>query len=280
MPRHRPQVSGYARIAQAEEEEDQPYSDTEHDPFQDPPTISSPSAEYAPIQPKRREAMRVPSFGSSGPRRPRRRRTHSGVDVKAINARLERWAEEIKERFKIKRIKGKSAQEELLEIHHSVFQAPEGLRPADRQSLESDYDDSEMRMSKMEFDDIVESVRTAIELGMHPTLISQGSSGSYFARNSGGKVVGVFKPKDEEPYASKNPKWYQTHEWNPMLSRTFTNPPTLLFVGRNGSTGICSPSSSAGLVLYLICHTCPRRRHTYWMYSYGRTSYLIQMWSP
>jgi phosphatidylinositol 4-kinase type 2 len=42
---------------------------------------------------------------------------------------------------------------------------------------------------------------------VHPTLISKGSSGSYFARNSGGTVVGVFKPKDEEPYATRNPKW-------------------------------------------------------------------------
>ena len=38
-------------------------------------------------------------------------------------------------------------------------------------------------------------------------MISQCSSGSYFARNTSGKVVGVFKPKDEEPYASRNPKW-------------------------------------------------------------------------
>jgi hypothetical protein len=38
-------------------------------------------------------------------------------------------------------------------------------------------------------------------------MISKGSSGSYFARNSEGKVVGVFKPKDEEPYATRNPKW-------------------------------------------------------------------------
>ncbi|KAK5175493.1 Phosphatidylinositol 4-kinase LSB6 [Saxophila tyrrhenica] len=210
MPRRPRQVSGYARIAQAEEEEEeQPYSDSDNDdPFQDPPTLSSQDPEYAPIQPKRRDFMRVPSSGSlSGTRRPRRRRTNSGVDVKAINARLERWAEEIKERFKIKRIKGKSAQEEMLEIHHSVFVPPEGVRPANKQSLDNDYDDSDQRLSKVEFDDLVESVRTAIELGMHPTLISQGSSGSYFVRNSGGKVLGVFKPKDEEPYASKNPKW-------------------------------------------------------------------------
>lgn len=208
MPRTRPPLSGYARLAQAEEEEDDlPYSDNdEDDPFRDPVQVSTPGNEYEPIQPKRRDHMRRGSGGSSL-RRPRRRRTNSGVDIKAINARLERWAEEIKERFKIKRVKGKSAEEETLEIHHSVFQAPEWIRPANRQSLESEYDDSDQRMSKIEFDDLVESVRTAIELGMHPTLISQGSSGSYFARNSGGKVLGVFKPKDEEPYANKNPKW-------------------------------------------------------------------------
>ena len=208
MPRSRPQLSGYARLAQAEEEEEElPYSDNEEDdPFKDPGTVSTPSGEYEPIQPKRRDPMRRSSGGSSR-RRPRRRRTNSGVDIKAINARLERWADEIKERFTRRRVKGKSAEEETLEIHHSVFQAPEWIRPANRQSLESDYDDSEQRLSKTEFDDMVESVRTAIELGMHPTLISQGSSGSYFARNSGGKVIGVFKPKDEEPYASKNPKW-------------------------------------------------------------------------
>ena len=208
MPRNRPPLSGYARLAQAEEEEDDlPYSDNDdEDPFSDPLTLSTPGAEYAPIQPKRRELMRTSSGGSSL-RRTRRRRTNSGVDIKAINARLERWAEEIKERFRRGRVKGKSAEEETLEIHHSVFQAPEWIRPANRESLESEYDDSDQRLSKIEFDDMVESVRTAIELGMHPTLISQGSSGSYFARNSGGRVVGVFKPKDEEPYASKNPKW-------------------------------------------------------------------------
>ena len=37
--------------------------------------------------------------------------------------------------------------------------------------------------------------------------IFQGSSGSYFVKNSEGKVIGVFKPKDEEPYGRLNPKW-------------------------------------------------------------------------
>lgn len=51
-------------------------------------------------------------------------------------------------------------------------------------------------------------MRTAIEnAGVQPTRISQGSSGSYFCRNSDGKIVGVFKPKNEEPYGRLNPKW-------------------------------------------------------------------------
>ncbi|KAF2860496.1 hypothetical protein K470DRAFT_217088 [Piedraia hortae CBS 480.64] len=202
----RPPTSGYARIAQAEEEEEEEGLLDDDDPFNDPPTISQP-ARYEAIQPGRRERMGFMS-GPSSPRRSRRRSASSaGVDIKALNARVERWAEEIKEKFKIRRVRGKSSDDETLEIYSSVFQAPDGLRPATRETLDSYYDDGSERMSKLEFDDIVESVRTAIDMDIQPNLISQGSSGSYFARNRSGKVVGVFKPKDEEPYASKNPKW-------------------------------------------------------------------------
>jgi hypothetical protein len=133
------------------------------------------------------------------------RSNSSGVDIKAINARLERWADEIASKFKINKFKGKSQEEEKLEIQHSVFQAPDGIRPATTDTLASDIDQG--RLTKHEFDEIVESVRLAIEQGLHPKIISQGSSGSYFARNCEGQVVGVFKPKDEEPYAAGNPKW-------------------------------------------------------------------------
>lgn len=209
MPGKRPAASGYARIAQAEEEEEEAeeeraYSDNEDDPFSD--SRRTLSSQYAPIQPGRRESMRQP-YGESPSRPGQRKRTNSGVDIKAINARLERWADEIKDRFTRRRVKGKSSEQEHLEIHHSVFQAVEGYRPATKEVLESAQEDDGDRMSKLEFDDLVEAVRTAIELGIHPSLISQGSSGSYFAKTSSGKVVGVFKPKDEEPYASKNPKW-------------------------------------------------------------------------
>lgn len=129
------------------------------------------------------------------------------MDVKAINARLERWADEIASKFKRGK-KGRHGDEddddERLEIHHSVFQAPEGVRPITAEALSRPQ---EGVMSREEFAVIVESVRLAIEHGVQPLMITQGSSGSYFARNPDGKVVGVFKPKDEEPYAAGNPKW-------------------------------------------------------------------------
>lgn len=211
MPKGRPQTSGYERIAQAEDEEDY-LEDSEDDDLQRGQSSQSiPGPRYAPIQPKRTPRMQASDASSPTARRNlpmyERQRSNSGVDIKAINARLERWADEIAQRFKIRKSKGKTQEDEQLEIHHSVFQAPDWVRPATADSLTFDYEGSGNRMTKLQFDDIVESVRLAIELGTHPKLISQGSSGSYFARNTDGKVVGVFKPKDEEPYASRNPKW-------------------------------------------------------------------------
>ncbi len=215
MPRHRPPTSGYARIAQAEEEDAYLDDSDDEDVRRVQRTISPSAPRYAPIQPQPHGQMQaVPGDTSPGHyTRPgagkrRLRRNSSGVDIKAINARLERWAEEIASKFKIHRVKGKSSEEEQLEILHSVFQAPEGIRPASAETLASELPDSHgEKMTQSGFEEVVESVKVAIELGVHPKMISQGSSGSYFARNSEGKVVGVFKPKDEEPYASRNPKW-------------------------------------------------------------------------
>jgi hypothetical protein len=217
MPRNnRPHTTGYERLAQADQ-----YSDDSDD---DPLAYSTASLQpasaprYAPVtQPRPHSGMNSPkpsrtqshnknnhpNKSSGRGSRGGRVRSNSGVDLKAINARLERWADEIASKFKRK---GKKTgdEDERLEIHYSVFQPPEGVRPATVEQLakpEPGY------MTKAEFDAIVDSVRVAIEQGVHPRMISQGSSGSYFARNSDGKTVGVFKPKDEEPYAAGNPKW-------------------------------------------------------------------------
>jgi len=53
----------------------------------------------------------------------------------------------------------------------------------------------------------MDSVYRAIDEGILPERIYQGSSGSYFVRNIDTKTVGVFKPKNEEPYGQLNPKW-------------------------------------------------------------------------
>lgn len=208
MPKNRT-TTGYARLAQTEENYDIDEPDHE-DPFADRPAVPSEGIQYAPVQPGRRnERMKGPRRGSPSNRHrdsyPLRQRSNSGVDIKAINVRLERWADEIASKFKIKRGK-KSVDEEHLEIQHSVFQAPDWIRPVTAEDLATDPTGGE-HLSKEEFEEIVESVRVAIEMGTHPKLIAQGSSGSYFARNTEGKTVAVFKPKDEEPYASRNPKW-------------------------------------------------------------------------
>jgi phosphatidylinositol 4-kinase type 2 len=208
MPR--PSKSGYARIQQAEEEED-PYENDFDEPQGPPPRLSEDSY-FAPIQPGRHDRMpgkTGTSRPAQSPRRPsghRRARSSSAVDIKAINARLEKWADEIAAKFKIRKIKGKSDQEEKLEIHYSVFQAPEDIRPATAEELAERFSKQD-RMTKLQFDDVIELVRIAQEQGIEPKLVTQGSSGSYFAKDSTGKTVGIFKPKDEEPYATKNPKW-------------------------------------------------------------------------
>jgi len=131
------------------------------------------------------------------------RSNSSGVDIKAINARLERWADEIRDKLKIGKTKDKDAKEQPLEIYYSVFVAPEGMK-----SVTADYEGYDAPPYNVTlFDEVVESVRTAIGKGVQPKLITQGSSGSYFARNTDGEIVAVFKPKDEEPYGQLNPKW-------------------------------------------------------------------------
>lgn len=213
MPKkNRPATSGYARLAQEEDRHDFD-DDSDDDDLHgvSSSTVSQSAPQYAPISSR----AQMQASGLSTPPEYRRRnsgyhrrgRRNSGVDIKAINARLERWADEFASKFKINRVKGKTLEEEKLEIYHSVFQPPEGIRPITPETLESDEVEGAARRARAEFENVVESVRVAIEVGMHPRMISQGSSGSYFARNTDGKVVGVFKPKDEEPYASRNPKW-------------------------------------------------------------------------
>ncbi|KYK59189.1 phosphatidylinositol 4-kinase [Drechmeria coniospora] len=203
MPRDRHTTTGYERLAQADRLSD----DSDDDALAESSLSLQPASapRFAPIsQPRHRSGMVSPRPIATKPKFRKRLGSNAGVDLKAINARLERWADEIASRFKRGKGRHHAAEEERLEIHHSVFQTPDGVHPITAEALAEPQDGY---MNKAEFEVIVESVRSAIRQEIHPSMISQGSSGSYFARNPDGKIVGVFKPKDEEPYAAGNPKW-------------------------------------------------------------------------
>lgn len=59
----------------------------------------------------------------------------------------------------------------------------------------------------LHFTSVVREAEHAIIHGVIPERIYQGSSGSYFVKNINHVKIGVFKPKDEEPYGRLNPKW-------------------------------------------------------------------------
>lgn len=61
--------------------------------------------------------------------------------------------------------------------------------------------------SDAEFKALAGEVQKAIKGGIFPERIAAGSSGSYFAKDRDGRIVGVFKPKSEEPYGDMNPRW-------------------------------------------------------------------------
>ncbi|KAG5358815.1 Phosphatidylinositol 4-kinase type 2-beta [Yarrowia sp. E02] len=104
--------------------------------------------------------------------------------------------------FPVKRPGRNAAQERAVEIYYSVFKnLPEFESRQLLDTSEEDYD------SAVHFGEVIESVIEAIAHSIFPRLIAQGSSGSYFAYDEDHEIVGVFKPKDEEPYGPLSPKW-------------------------------------------------------------------------
>jgi len=185
MPRRGPPTSGYERIAQ-----DAELSDSDDD-------------ESSSLVAQHQAGRYVPILPTSVPSPGQRHRSNSTVDIKVINARLEKWADQIANKFKFKKDRGQH-EHPPLEILHSVFVPPEGYRDVPSSHNHHQLPDviEDAQLAREQFDEVVESVRTAISKGIDPKLIKQGSSGSYFMRDSDGRIVAVFKPKDEEPYVT------------------------------------------------------------------------------
>ncbi|KAA1471659.1 hypothetical protein DENSPDRAFT_837697 [Dentipellis sp. KUC8613] len=146
----------------------------------------------------------------SGRSRGIRRLNHPGhIDLRKLDNAFKRWTESIAQKMKRK----KKAEEVYTkkEIWRSVFDPPvaaTGAAPVLVKTL-----DHKPPMTQADFDALVQGVKRAISEGIHPKMITKGSSGSYFARAKvDGRVqtVAVFKPKDEEPYGRLNPK---TTKW-------------------------------------------------------------------
>merc|ERR1719470_593014 len=81
-----------------------------------------------------------------------------------------------------------------------------------RGRVRSEYEDLDEEMfnswpNDPEFTELIREAELAVDNGVFPQRIYQGSSGSYFVKNREGVTIGVFKPKDEEPYGRLNPKW-------------------------------------------------------------------------
>ncbi|GJJ06062.1 hypothetical protein Clacol_000250 [Clathrus columnatus] len=160
---------------------------------------------YEPLRQSAEDDLEEGDVGlhQSQPQSPRKLRRPQ-IDLRTIDTAFKKWTENIAQK------KTESALRKI-PIMHSVF-GPEIVPPTNYSPPIKTLDHN-IPVSHEEYVAIAEAVREAISEGVHPKMISKGSSGSYFARaKRDGKVqtIGVFKPKDEEPYGRLNPK---TTKW-------------------------------------------------------------------
>ncbi|EEB06528.2 phosphatidylinositol 4-kinase Lsb6 [Schizosaccharomyces japonicus yFS275] len=117
---------------------------------------------------------------------------------------LERWGKQLMESLKLKRKSHKRSQKSIPPIFYSVFTAPPNL--LDLPNVELTYPNHGC-YNQPDFAQKLRSIQLAIRQGVYPLLIKKGSSGSYFTLEESGEIIGIFKPKNEEPYGRLNPKW-------------------------------------------------------------------------
>ncbi|CAA7263169.1 unnamed protein product [Cyclocybe aegerita] len=142
-----------------------------------------------------------------GSHQPRRTLRPGSIDLTKLDNAFKRWTESIAQKVKRKR---KTTDRSRKQIWRSVFEPAVTGLPSSGFVKTLDH---KAPMTQTDFDAVVSLVKGAIHEGVHPKMITKGSSGSYFARAKiEGRVqtVAVFKPKDEEPYGRLNPK---TTKW-------------------------------------------------------------------
>lgn len=105
--------------------------------------------------------------------------------------------------------------------------------------------------SHTDFQRLVEHCQLAMDKSVVPDRIGKGSSGSYFIKDIDNNIVGVFKPKDEEPYGQLNPrwiKWLHRHCCPCLFGRSFLMP----------NTGYISETAASLVDSFLGLNVVPR----------------------
>ncbi|KAH7108176.1 phosphatidylinositol 3 and 4-kinase-domain-containing protein [Auriculariales sp. MPI-PUGE-AT-0066] len=143
-----------------------------------------------------------PAAAAVGAGRRGRRTSRPGrIDLTRVDEAFTAWKAAIAARLTRKSFKQSSVRREIV---HTVF-GPAVPFPGN-EIITVGFPPA---VTPEEYAKNVTAIREAIEEGLHPKLIAKGSSGSYFARakiDERVQTVGVFKPKDEEPYGNANPK--------------------------------------------------------------------------
>ena len=98
----------------------------------------------------------------------------------------------------VKRVNGKLWDQSDIRIHMQVFERNSLLQA---QVIETMH----RAVKKQKEPEIIREAKRALVKGLHPILITQGISGSYWMRGLNRQVLGLFKPFDEEILAPHNP---------------------------------------------------------------------------
>ncbi|KAG9002919.1 phosphatidyl inositol kinase [Tulasnella sp. JGI-2019a] len=212
-----PKRSDYVQIPQQDDHEGE-LGETGGPEEDDNEIGESPSAVHMRV-PSASSASRVSVAGPSAntsvnSRRPSKTpKTPGKIDLRSLDNAFKRWTQEIthKVRRKKKTMDAEARKEIVFSVFQRVISSPSPSPSSSSQPIKT-LDDGPP-MTEKDFEALANSVRVAILNGVHPKMITKGSSGSYFARkkeDDRAPIVGVFKPKDEEPYGHLNPK---TTKW-------------------------------------------------------------------
>lgn len=98
----------------------------------------------------------------------------------------------------VEKINGKTWDQSMIKLHIEVFHRNSLLQLKVIQTIHQ-------AVKRQGRPPVIENAKRALEKGLYPLLIIMGCSGAYWMRGENRKVLGLFKPFDEEIHAPNNP---------------------------------------------------------------------------